>query len=82
MKKSVLIKHIAGMVNNTPFASITIPTNKMFSIREYENDVTTIPVVGVETADNETFVVTSDGYEILLQDMTYRELEMVYKAIK
>lgn len=83
MKKELLITKIETLLNATPFGSMELPKAKQFKIKEFDEGDEMIDVVSIETNDaGQSQVVTCDDYVIKLQDMTYRELELVYKSIK
>ena len=83
MKKNLLIQKIGSLLNATPFGLVQLPKNKQFQIREFEEGDEMIGVETIETNEcGKIQVTTTDDYVIDLQDLTYRELELVYKSLK
>lgn len=83
MKKDLLIKKIECLLNATPFGSVDLPEGKRFQIKEFNtgDEMIAIKEVGINDR-GQSQVTTSDDFLIDLQDLTYRELELVHKAIK
>ena len=83
MKKELLSRKISSMVDNTRFGSVEFRRENQFRIKEYEEGGDeTIGIVAIENTSNGTVVQTEDDWEIPISELTYRELEQVYKAIK
>lgn len=83
MKKEILTRKIIGLVDNTRFGSVEFKKETQFRIKEYEEGgEETIGVIAVENTTDGTLIQTEDDWVIPIEELSYRELEQVYKAIK